>query len=71
MIKENNLAPSQYVILNLLWEKDRCQFHELASVCCCSRSTITGIVDTLEKKGLVVRELNPEDRRSFLSKNYE
>ena len=28
--------------------------------------TMTGIVDTLEKKGLVTRQPNPEDRRSLL-----
>ena len=28
-------------------------------------STLTGIVDRLERRGLVVRALNPRDRRSF------
>jgi DNA-binding MarR family transcriptional regulator len=60
------LTPPQYAILGLLWERDGRPLSELASACCCSPSTVTGIVDTLEKKGLVARELNPEDRRSFL-----
>ena len=60
------LTPSQYSVLNLLWQKDGRQFNELASACCCSPSTITGVVDTLERKGLVTRESNPEDRRSLL-----
>ena len=60
------LTPSQYSVLNLLWQKDGRQFNELASVCCCSPSTITGVVDTLQRKGLVTRESNPEDRRSLL-----
>jgi DNA-binding MarR family transcriptional regulator len=29
---------------------------------------MTGIVDTLERKGLVTREPNPDDRRSLLVK---
>ena len=29
------------------------------------RSTLTGILDRLEERGLVRRELRPEDRRSF------
>ncbi len=62
------LTPAQYSILNLLWEKDGRQLNELADACSCSPSTITGIVDTMEKRGLVVRELNPDDRRSFLVK---
>jgi DNA-binding MarR family transcriptional regulator len=28
-------------------------------------STLTGILDRLERRGLVARELNPRDRRSF------
>jgi DNA-binding MarR family transcriptional regulator len=67
-IKEADLTPAQYSILSLLWESDGRQFNELASVCCCSPSTITGIVDTLEKKGLVTREPNLKDRRSLLVK---
>jgi DNA-binding MarR family transcriptional regulator len=60
------LTPAQYSILGLLWDRDGRQFNELASACCCTPSTVTGIVDTLEKKGLVSREPNPEDRRSLL-----
>jgi DNA-binding MarR family transcriptional regulator len=60
------LTPPQYSILGLLWERDGRPLSELASACCCSPSTVTGIVDTLEKKGFVARELNPKDRRSFL-----
>ncbi|MGZ4307716.1 MAG: MarR family winged helix-turn-helix transcriptional regulator [Solirubrobacteraceae bacterium] len=29
-------------------------------------STLTGVVNRLEKRGLITREINPEDRRSFL-----
>jgi DNA-binding MarR family transcriptional regulator len=65
-INEADLTPAQYSVLSLLWEKDGRQFVELASACCCSPSTVTGIVDTLENKGLVRREPHPEDRRSML-----
>ena len=67
-IRVIELTPPQYSILSLLWERDGRQLSELASACCCSPSTITGVVDTLEKKGLVTRELNPNDRRSLLVK---
>jgi DNA-binding MarR family transcriptional regulator len=30
------------------------------------RSTLTNILDRLERRGLVAREINPHDRRSFL-----
>ncbi len=64
-LKEAKLTPPQYYILSLLSEKDSRPFKELAELLSCSRATITGIVDTMEKKGLVVRKPNPEDRRSL------
>lgn len=30
------------------------------------RSTLTNILDRLERRGLVAREINPNDRRSFV-----
>lgn len=60
------LTPAQYSVLGLLWDRDGRQLNELSTACCCSPSTVTGIVDTLERKGLVSREPNPRDRRSLL-----
>jgi DNA-binding MarR family transcriptional regulator len=37
--------------------------HELASLLACDSSNVTGIVDRLEARGLVARQLSPEDRR--------
>ncbi|MHA1992024.1 MAG: MarR family winged helix-turn-helix transcriptional regulator [Candidatus Hodarchaeales archaeon] len=68
IVKKDNLTPPQYSILNQLWDSDGKQFKELASACCCSPSTITGIIDTMEKNQLVYRDSNPEDRRSLLVK---
>lgn len=67
-ISDADLTPAQYSVLSLLWERDGRQFNELASACCCSPSTITGIVDTMERNGLVTRVPNPEDRRSLLAR---
>ncbi|MFX1346519.1 MAG: MarR family winged helix-turn-helix transcriptional regulator [Promethearchaeota archaeon] len=68
VVKNENLTPPQYSILMELWKSDGKQFKDLASACCCSPSTITGIIDTMEKNDLVYRENNPEDRRSLLVK---
>ncbi|MFX1377404.1 MAG: MarR family winged helix-turn-helix transcriptional regulator [Promethearchaeota archaeon] len=68
VVKSENLTPPQYSVLMELWKSDGKQFKELASACCCSPSTITGIIDTMEKNELVYRENNPEDRRSLLVK---
>ena len=67
-LKEARLTPPQYYILSLLVERDGRPFKELADALACTRATITGIVDTLEKKGLVTRTPHPDDRRSMLVK---
>lgn len=68
VVKETDLTPPQYFVLTLLWERDGRPFKELAVASHCSPPTITGIVDNLEKKGLVRREPNPDDRRSLLAR---
>jgi len=66
-VSESGLTPPQYSILHLLWERDGRPFKEFADFLQCSRATITGIIDTLERKELVIRKPNPEDRRSLLA----
>jgi len=68
IVSESNLTPPQYSILQTLWKSDGVPFKDLATACCCSQSTITGIIDTMEKNNLVTREMNPNDRRSILVK---
>ena len=65
-LKDAQLTSPQYFILLLLEEKDRRPFKELAELLSCTRATMTGIVDTMEKKGLVSRSPHPDDRRSLL-----
>ncbi len=65
-VSESGLTPDQYLVLASLRGKDGRPLREIAEVLRCSPSTVTGIADTMEKKGLVAREANPEDRRSSL-----
>jgi DNA-binding MarR family transcriptional regulator len=65
-VSEVDLTPPQFQTLRLLWEQDRQPFKDLAAANGCTRPTMTGIVDTLEKNGLVTRQPNPNDRRSLL-----
>ncbi len=67
-IQELNLTPTQHSILRDLWMTDGLQFKELADSCDCTRSTITGVIDTMEDHKLVTRKKNPKDRRSTLVK---
>jgi DNA-binding MarR family transcriptional regulator len=65
-LREANLTSPQYFILSLLWEKDGQPFKDLATALAYTPATVTGIVDTLERKGMVYRAPNLLDRRSQL-----
>jgi DNA-binding MarR family transcriptional regulator len=67
-VRETGLTPSQHYLLALLSEKDMRPLHELQKAHQCSRATVTGLIDGLENKGLVVRAAHPTDRRSRLAK---
>lgn len=66
-MQEADLTPAQFGVLSLLWERDRQPFKDLAEAQSVTRATMTGLVDGLEKKGLVERQPNPADRRSLLA----
>lgn len=61
-----NLSASQFNILNLLHlNRDGCTQVELSRLLIMHRSNITGLVDRLEKRGLLQRKDNPGDRRAY------
>ena len=59
-----DLSPSQFNILNLLRHRSGGSTQtELSRELIMHRSNLTGLVDRLEKRGLVVRHSDPTDRR--------
>ena len=60
------LTPSQFFVLDALWSKDAVSIGELGEQVALDTSTLTGILDRLERSGLVERHQNPADRRSVL-----
>lgn len=61
--QEIDLSAAQLAIMRSLWERDGLTLGELSCCCCCAPPNVTGLVDRLEKKGLVKRCATPEDRR--------
>jgi DNA-binding MarR family transcriptional regulator len=53
-------------ILFLLKQKDGRTMTELSQVISTDNSAVTGLVDRLEKSGLIVRKAAPNDRRAYL-----
>lgn len=61
-----DLSVSQFNILNLLSAPSQGMSQtELSRALIMNRSNVTGLVDRLEKRGLVQRQPVPEDRRAY------
>ena len=57
------LTPTQWEALELLWERGAAGMNELAEELRLSQSTLTRVVDILEKKNLARRQRSRGDRR--------
>lgn len=55
----------QWIILRNLGENDNINQKELADIVCKDTPTLTRIIDLLVDKGLVLRNVDPNDRRCF------
>ena len=61
-----DITPSQYGILNCLWINDgTCLPRQIAELLCLETSTVSGILDRMQKKDLIDRVINPENRREI------
>src|SRR5688572_7746146 len=60
-----NVTVDQWLVLKHLYENEKMKQNELAEILFKDNPTLTRIIDLLSDKGLVVRNLHPEDRRSF------
>lgn len=62
-----DITPSQYGILNCLWiGGGTCLPRQIAEMLCLETSTVSGILDRMQKKDLIDRIINPENRREIL-----
>lgn len=65
-LREHDLTLNQYSILNYIERNQACLSIQLAQHLNLKAASITYLVDSLEKKELIIRVENPEDRRSHL-----
>ena len=66
MLKQQNvdLTPEQFLLIDLLWNQGPLSQQELADQLQKDKNSVTKLVDAIERKGFVVRQQNPTDRRS-------
>jgi len=65
-LSDFNLTPPQYFVFNALWMGDGITIGELGERVSLDSSTLTGVIDRMERSGYVKRRPNPDDRRSVL-----
>ena len=62
-IKSHGLNPTEFGVLELLYHKRNLPIQKIGEKILLASSSITYVVDKLEKKSLLVRQSCPEDRR--------
>lgn len=67
----DEINPAQGRILFVLWNKDEIPISELSKKTMLSKSTLTSMLDRLEKAEYVIRKYSQEDRRKILIKRTE
>ncbi len=65
-LAEYQVTPVQYAALKCLWTEDNKTPKQIANEIMLDASTITGILDRLESKDLVVRTPSVSDRRTLI-----
>ncbi len=58
-----DITPSQYGVLSCLWQKEYATPKQISERLCLETSTISGVLDRMQKKNLIDRVVNKEDRR--------
>lgn len=60
-----NITIDQWLVLKQVYENDKIKQNELADLLFKDNPTLTRIIDLLSDKGLILRKIHPDDRRSF------
>jgi DNA-binding MarR family transcriptional regulator len=58
------LTPEQFMLIDLLWNQGEMTQQQLADQMQKDKNSVTKLVDAIERKGFVVRQQNPHDRRA-------
>ena len=62
-LSEYDVTPSQYGVLSCLCQREFATPKQISEILCLETSTISGVLDRMQKKGLIDRVINRDDRR--------
>ncbi|MBT1073080.1 MarR family winged helix-turn-helix transcriptional regulator [Pelotalea chapellei] len=60
-----DMTPPQFALLAFLWQQDGLSQVELSEKSQVDRTTVGGLIDRLERNGIVQRQPHPKDRRAY------
>ncbi|MCT4786292.1 MarR family winged helix-turn-helix transcriptional regulator [Exiguobacterium aestuarii] len=66
LLEEYEVTPAQYGVLNCLWREGQLSPKQIAEKLYLEAPTISGILDKMQKAGLVERSIDPDNRRNVL-----
>ncbi|MGJ3245099.1 MAG: MarR family winged helix-turn-helix transcriptional regulator [Elainellaceae cyanobacterium] len=67
-VRQYNLTPAQFDVIATLGNTQGLSMGDIGEKTLITKGTLTGVVDRLEMKGFVSREIPPENRRSVIVK---
>lgn len=67
-VRQHDLTPAQFDVIATLGNTPGINMGDIGEKTLITKGTLTGVVDRLIKKGLVTREVPPENRRSVIVK---
>lgn len=65
-LKKFEITPGQYGVLSCLWKNSPQIPKQIGATLFLEASSISGILDRMQKNGLINRELDPNNRRNIL-----
>lgn len=64
-LRAYDISSGQWSVLRVLWEKEGLSQVELAERMRVEKASLTGVLDVMEKRALIVRTRNADDRRKI------
>jgi len=62
-LSQFDLTPVQYGVLDCIWKENATSPKQIAELLMLENSTVSGVLERMEKKMLIIRNISKEDRR--------
>ena len=62
----HGITPAQYGVLNCLWQHGELKPTDIRALLKLKASSVSGILDKMQKEGLIDRAIDPDNRRAII-----